>query len=361
MAADGVWAPTSDQLTAPMTEPFADRILRADARQYAPGTDLFDVSHFNKIRQRLGTAKRFVFTPSACKAIADIVCDRPVEIARHVELAKPSYESMWLELPLFGDHWRDPPLWGEFSGFIIDHDVVQGVNELPASQSEHYPHGMIHATWDRYHLCASWSRDEQDEFFKSLAINDWRRWVFGNIATTTTWQGVPDEPLRQILDRVSIDLSGSTDQFLVDMKERGTVSKVTLGGNVLIPLTAMILLNTPPAIHEVHVPYTRRFIAGKHRQLREHTRIEINLSTDSVVRYISDQIGQNDARRRRHEVRGHFCHNAVARAAACFHSWVQDDARHWHCAECGGRRWWKDQHDRGDETLGSVRRNYTVR
>jgi hypothetical protein len=44
------------------------------------------------------------------------------------------------------------------------------------------------------------------------------------------------------------------------------------------------------------------------------------------------------------------------------HVWVRDDARHFHCEKCGGRRWWLDQHERGDEALGRTPpRDYVAR
>ena len=215
-----------------MTELFADRILRADVRQIKPGADFFKKSFLDHIRERLQTAKRLVFAPSACKAIADIVCNQPVEIARSIELARPPFEPLWLELPLFADHWRDQPPWGEGGGFLIDRDFAQGVNELPASR-KHWPRGMIHPSWDRYHLNTTWPRQEQDEFFRSFAIDDWRGWSLARSRPPGTWQAVPDEPLRQILDQVSIDLCGASDRFMVDMREKSLVQKVTLGGNYL--------------------------------------------------------------------------------------------------------------------------------
>jgi hypothetical protein len=132
----------------------------------------------------------------------------------------------------------------------------------------------------------------------------------------------------------------------------------------LLPLACLILVNTPGSYREVAVPAGRHFSSGKMRLIREHSRIELRIRTGEFVRYISDAADarQNSeaAQRRLHSVRGHFAHNSVAREAACVHTWIQDDDRHFHCADCGGRRWWRHEHERGDESLGRVARDYDV-
>jgi hypothetical protein len=66
--------------------------------------------------------------------------------------------------------------------------------------------------------------------------------------------------------------------------------------------------------------------------------------------------------KRRHEVRGHYCHNETGRSRECVHEWTVDfhedddpnDPDHWKCKSCGGKRWWRVEHHRGSAEVGFV-------
>jgi len=98
--------------------------------------------------------------------------------------------------------------------------------------------------------------------------------------------------------------------------------------------------------------------------------VTIDIDAVPTMRLIGTPAG-DAVPRRRHEVRGHYCHNAeahdYARIAGCQHEWLAadafweplrgtriSDANHWVCDACGGHRWWQRTHKRGDESRGTV-------
>jgi hypothetical protein len=59
--------------------------------------------------------------------------------------------------------------------------------------------------------------------------------------------------------------------------------------------------------------------------------------------------------KRLHDVRGHFCHDKRARQTGeqwCGHDWVEYEPLRWKCERCGGKRWWRNEHQRGDVEKG---------
>jgi hypothetical protein len=71
-------------------------------------------------------------------------------------------------------------------------------------------------------------------------------------------------------------------------------------------------------------------------------------------------------KKRRHDVRGHWCHNRIARtgmhAETGTHDWQEsrEDHLQFRC-ECGGVRWWKKPHVRGSADKGVVTAQYQVK
>ena len=89
-----------------------------------------------------------------------------------------------------------------------------------------------------------------------------------------------------------------------------------------------------------------------------YTVVTIPLDPQPTLRLIGTPAG-DIVERRRHEVRGHYCHNEAYRrgtAMGCIHEWEQDpdrpDDAHWKCTSCEGKRWHRRVHTRGSAEVG---------
>lgn len=272
-----------------------------------------------------------------------LILEHPKTLLQSLSTARWPFESTWIETdinPL--RQLREHPFPG--FGVLIDQDMIYNVCPVDV--------GFLPG-WERYQINSSWSPEDQDEFFHHFDIKDRNFWVFGSLIEKPSWKDVTDEDCQLLWQHASVEMR------LPHADLTKAVYNLTLGSTILVALAAMVLLNTPKLITEIHVPASRHFSSGKLRRFNEHTDISINVTTDEVVRYVSEEQAQRNseaeiARRRLHEVRGHFAHNQVARTAACVHTWIKDDERHFHCATCGGRRWWRPHHERGDEALGRI-------
>jgi len=138
----------------------------------------------------------------------------------------------------------------------------------------------------------------------------------------------------------------------------------------------LLMLNQPALTQYVRMPTVRGWIKSKPRPYMKHNTVRVALDPVSKVRVLSDNPGSGELRRR-HRVRGHYCHNEVARQASfrhtCIHEWqpannkwellkvsVGDDVENWVCSHCSGHRWWREQHERGDAGKGFVMHDYKV-
>jgi hypothetical protein len=143
------------------------------------------------------------------------------------------------------------------------------------------------------------------------------------------------------------------------------------GGELRTILALLLMLNRPTVTRYEEVAAGRGWIRNKHVPYMAHTAITIDLDAVPTMRLIGTEAGEG-VPRRRHEVRGHFCHDHTARdylrIAGCIHDWqvtaldekIPDFPIRWECAACGGKRWWKHQHERGDASRGWVSHDYNV-
>jgi hypothetical protein len=134
-------------------------------------------------------------------------------------------------------------------------------------------------------------------------------------------------------------------------------------------ITMLLLLNEPSvAQYLAETPKYKTFHRGKSTSYFAHTVVTINL--EQAREYI--RTNGFGSQKRRHQVRGHYCLNFDAHEyekIGCVHNWQvdfhrdddPDNPNHWVCATCGGKRWWRHEHVRGDATIGYVQKTYNVR
>lgn len=137
-------------------------------------------------------------------------------------------------------------------------------------------------------------------------------------------------------------------------------------------IIAILLMLNRPAITRYgnEVPRSRGWLRNKSIPFMSHTTVHINIDPVPILRTIGTPAGDG-VERRRHEVKGHFCHNRDARdygGIGCVHEWIScdddwipvgpdyppADVDNWVCAACEGKRWWRATHERGSAAVGFV-------
>ena len=196
----------------------------------------------------------------------------------------------------------------------------------------------------------------------------------------TTTLDIDDASLRSLRAHHRLDLLPiDKNRFIVPKR----LTDLLYGGaGELRNIIAMLLMLNRPTITQYRntTPASRGWLKGKIIPYFSHTTVTISLDAVATLRLIGTPAGEA-VPRRAHEVRGHFCHDEVARnflrIAGCLHEWQRchDDwtpwpdgphdpiplrLNHWACKTCAGKRWWRPKHMRGDATRGFVVKDYAV-
>ena len=104
----------------------------------------------------------------------------------------------------------------------------------------------------------------------------------------------------------------------------------------------------------------RRMVKGRVLPRVEFGRVTLRvprtLALDTLRRGVAAGIP-----RRRHEVSGHWCESHVRGNPDCEHTYVDETPRRRLCIHCGHLIWWRESHERGDESLGRVVRDRVVK
>jgi hypothetical protein len=109
----------------------------------------------------------------------------------------------------------------------------------------------------------------------------------------------------------------------------------------------------------VDVRASKGFIArGRYHKFVDHKVIHLTVPTKVYKRVAQRAIAS--ARRKAHQVRGHWRRDWVNPPTAfCDHIWIADGG-HVKCSRCHGQRIWVREHMRGDAGLGIVTHDYTI-
>jgi hypothetical protein len=104
----------------------------------------------------------------------------------------------------------------------------------------------------------------------------------------------------------------------------------------------------------VDVKPDKGFIArGSYKKFLSHQVVRLTIPTVQARRLVARI---KAARRRAHEVRGHWREDRWHPGSPnCKHTWSED-----HCTTCGAQRFWIHKHQRGDASLGFVTHSYEV-
>lgn len=127
-------------------------------------------------------------------------------------------------------------------------------------------------------------------------------------------------------------------------------------------LAMLVLINTREhVVTTVVAPEKKsRLIGGKAVPLLEYRTATLKLGVDQTVREVSRSFARAVPNpKRAHDVRGHWAHTrdpGRLRNLDCGddHEYRELTLNRQECLLCGARRWWRADHQRGDEKLGHV-------
>jgi len=98
---------------------------------------------------------------------------------------------------------------------------------------------------------------------------------------------------------------------------------------------------------------------GKVVSYLEHRRVSLKLPRKVVVARLKSELHEA-ARKRRHEVIGHWAHSHKTGNPDCHHVYVAETPLREVCEKCKHKRWWVKPHERGDASLGYITKDRVV-
>ena len=128
-------------------------------------------------------------------------------------------------------------------------------------------------------------------------------------------------------------------------------------------VTALAILSeVPTQVGEEVQPTGRRMVAGSDKPFLSYRRLTLHLPNNKdPVRYINRKLDHAvAARKRAHDVRGHWRNYHLVEG--CEHTWQQadEDPTYRRCTSCGAFSRFIAEHVRGDATLGWVKKEYVL-
>lgn len=119
-------------------------------------------------------------------------------------------------------------------------------------------------------------------------------------------------------------------------------------------VSLLALINARDLVETVHRrDGDRRFVGGKFVPFLEHLLVSLKLprrlAIERMIRSVQDSLPK-----RRHEVIGHWKHSRSKGDPSCDHVFVDETPSRQRCAVCGFKRWWVNEHYRGDGSVGLV-------
>jgi hypothetical protein len=251
----------------------------------------------------------------------------------------------------------------EAVGLLIDHNRIDVFSRTFK--------GDFGKTPFTYHLNTEWPLEDQLRFCEVAKVSrlgiDF--WLWGASADYFRSKGQTDR-LRILRDTTMVELCPGIERLTKDWI-RGSM------GDFKTIVALLLMLNQPKVTQYVHVAKRRGWIGNKPKPFLSHHNVIVSLDAHARLATHDDNAGDHEFRRR-HKVRGHYCHDQTARdyarIAGCVHVWEPmteewepwpdaplDEREHWKCYICEGKRWWRTAHERGKEKQGFIEHQYQVK
>lgn len=330
----------------------------------------------DSLKRSVRAARRFIFDDEAAMRLADVIYDVPDMLASQYQFARAPFDQTWIEFqgyPFFdrlkeraeadGGHYAlrgSPETADAVIGYLIDHGSVS----VFAAGTMVDPSSGVACTPIQYQLNTEWPLEDQLRFSQDI---DESHTTLGMFLWGSTWSRIDKDSRNHLRDNTVLELRPMT----FDLTRQQKVDILGAGVGDLRNIVALLLmLNRPSITSYVSVPKSRGWHKNRVLPFMSHTSVHVSLDAVSKMRLVGTPDGES-VERRRHEVRGHFCHDQTARdysrIAGCIHEfqpthddWTPagdvhpDEVNNWVCASCGGKRWWRRAHERGSAEVGFV-------
>jgi hypothetical protein len=328
----------------------------------------------------LRVAKRFVLDESAARFLARMIRECPRVIADAQDFAIQPYSQMWIELP-YDVFYRDltnnapfvqrPPDGTEDKrvGYLFSGPAVRVFSESTAGV------GVLPL---QFHLHRPMSPDEELKLADALNVSriGLDLWFWGSTAMaylgalcknadTDDAHEWDRAGLRALRENHGVSMAPIVRGFDAEFAQNKGWQQIVSGsaGDLRNVVALLLFLNRTADITIADdLPMSEGFIKRKLRPFLSHRVIKLKLDPMPRLRRLSAGLG---IKRRLHDVRGHFCHDRKAREG-CQHgiehsdAWEEYDVLRWRCTLCGGKRWWRNEHKRGEPKIGEVIQTYEV-
>jgi hypothetical protein len=364
----------------------ADRFMAVPAHELTASHPSRFIEH---IRRGIRQAERFAFDDAAAATLAHVVHSVPDLLVREHKFAVAPFPVTWIEFPSL-TYWKTlrsymPAAYDRAGamgaeatadtalGFLVDHDRVSMIVDGPEPASvKRSP--RIHLL--QYRLRAEWPLEDQLAFATLCGCS---RLGLDSLLWGSTYAQLDHESRRLLRNSCAVEvvpLAGRLQQTAAQPRALEGIAAGAAGE--LRTLIAMLLMLNRPSLtrYSNTLAQTRGWIGNKVRPFMRHRTVTIDLDPIPMLRRIGTPHDDQQLRAR-HRVKGHYCENREAkdfrRIAGCVHAWVDSDVRwhpwpdakpgeveHWVCDSCGGKRWWRDDHERGSAAVGWVSKDYEV-
>jgi hypothetical protein len=346
----------------------ADHLIAANTiKSLSPKTD------WRALQARIRRCERLVFNDESSERVGQVLRDIPELLIEQVQFARAPFDLCWIEYQAevlvktlsphsadSGDLTRDKTV-----GLLIDHNRV---NVFSSTFN-----GTLCMMPFAYHINTEWPLEDQLRFCETNGISgeELDNWLWGSAANHFIKSDQRDR-LRILRDTTMVDV-------LVQPNNRQATIRMFNGtqGDFKNVIALLLMLNQPRVTQYADVEKRGRgWIGNKpNKSFLEHRTIKVSL--DAKARLVAHSQSGEGELRRRHKVMGHYCHDATARdyarIAGCVHNWSSmnqtwepwpnaplDECDHWRCDTCGGKRWWRNAHERGSEKSGFIEHDYAV-
>lgn len=321
-----------------------------------------------------GDAKKFVFNMEGAQYLARMVIEYPHKMMDMMEFALPSYPHMWIEYPFAAFRQTEGIIKpsnrkrDNLCGFLITNNTVfrvvqdqYGAGIAPVVYELHKPYKTIDEL-DAHCIDNGTTAQHVAKVFSGVPLK------LANVPPEYVTLG---ELLSQT-HRFRFSFNASTRMYF---NYAGSQSEEFLWheqGAMRTIIAILILLNRTRDVtyrRDISVRPQQGFIGNKLGLHHGHSILNFECDPLPMLKRLTDTPGING--RPLHEVRGHICNSKALVESTCAHGdwvvadWKEDGQGHrepraWTCGHCGGRKWWREYHLRGDPKHGIQTSEYIV-
>ena len=376
----------------------ADHLILGIPSQIKEGTT--PAQWANRKHESIMKAKKFVLDSQAAFYLGTMIRNNPGIVADAQDFAIPPFDVCWIELPFRAFYTavtgKIPDATSdEVVGYLFEGPVVTPTSFAtdPTGKGRDWEAVLMPM---EYILNRPFKHREMVELQKEVGISRlgldlffWGESARGWLNNAQVDRDIDFDNLEQAQARqmlYSASTKGEEPGALHALRDNHSFRLITherykkpsdvfealyngSAGDLRNIIALLLFLNRTQDIQiRQEMPWKPQIVNRVPKRLMPHTTIKLRLDPGPRLKSLS--FG-NGTKKRLHDVRGHYMHDKVARRG-CLHGaetkdlkefapyWEEYEPLKWRCRHCGGKRWWRREHSRGNEELGTVVQRYSV-